>query len=74
MSINKIAKKSLSKNLTFRVDFNTHSISGMRNKVVIPTKLLGPPNTFFLENALNKNYWIFSQISFFIRKYNPYGE
>ena len=25
----------------------------------------------FLENALRKNYWIFSQISFFIWKYNP---
>ena len=31
----------------------------------------GPPNTFFLENALKKNLWIFSQISFFIWKYNP---
>ena len=27
---------------------------------------------FFLENALQKNYWIFSQISFFIWKYNTY--
>ena len=34
-------------------------------------KLQGPPNTFFLENALKTNYWIFYQISYFIWKYNP---
>ena len=27
---------------------------------------------FFLENDLKKNYWIFSQISFFLWKYNTY--
>ena len=32
------------------------------------TQLKGPPNTFFLENALKKIYWIFSQISFFYLK------
>ena len=36
--------------------------------------LQGPPNTFFfLEYALKKKYWIFSQISFFIWMYNPSG-
>ena len=29
----------------------------------------GPPNKFFF--SIKKNYWIFSQISFFIWKHNP---
>ena len=37
--------------------------------------ITGPPKTFFfLENTLKKNYWIFSQISYFIWKYNPSSE
>ena len=29
--------------------------------------LQGPPNTFFLENVFKKNYWIFSQIFFYLK-------
>ena len=35
--------------------------------------LKGPSNTFILENVLKKTTWIFSQISYFIWKYNPSG-
>ena len=41
-------------------------IQGVIKKYLfIYQELQGPPNNFFLENAL-KNYGIFSQISFFI--------
>ena len=33
--------------------------------------LQDPPNKFFFGKCLKKNCWIFSQISFFIWKYNP---
>ena len=49
------------------------------NRTEIPIRLANrfivqdPPNTFFLENALKKSYWIFAQICFTIWKYNPSG-
>ena len=34
---------------------------------------IGSAKYFFFGKCLEKNYWIFSQISFFIWKYNPSG-
>ena len=53
---------------------STNMLIQFNSKKYLLYYIQGPPNNFFLlENGLKKNYWIFSQISFFIWKYNPFG-